>query len=157
MAVTTIRSRVYLGRRSRRALAGADPEVMAALRSAELFATLSEGHLARIAQLGKELRFEPGTELIVQGDEAGRYFLILEGKAEVMMDTQSQAVLGPGDGAGETALVDGGPRTATVVARTPVRAFSLTSWHFQPLLAEPEIAGAVINQLCRRLRAAGPL
>ena len=54
----------------------------------------------------------------------------------------------------QSASVKGRPRTATVLARTPVRTLSLASWNFRPLLLEhPAMAEAVLFELCDRLRS----
>jgi len=63
--------------------------------------------------------------------------------------------LGPGDSFGDIALIDDGPRSATVVAETPLQLLSITSWNFKPLLLErPQIAHKLLLQLCARLRDA---
>jgi CRP-like cAMP-binding protein len=129
-------------------------EVVEALKRSEMFGGLALEHLRRIAAYGKEINFSPGEELIAEGGAGGRFFLILEGSAEVSIGGSAVRTLGPSDGVGEVALLDGGPRSARVVAQTPLRTFSLASFNFRPLMSEPEISQAVITLLCRRLRQA---
>jgi CRP/FNR family transcriptional regulator, cyclic AMP receptor protein len=130
-------------------------EIVAALQASELFRDLPQKQLKRICDVGKEMSFEAGSEVVVEGEEAGRFFLILEGTAEVFAHGVHRAELGPGDAVGEIALLDGGPRSATVKAIRDLRTFSLASWNFRTFLGEPEVMSAVIGVLCRRLRSAG--
>ena len=129
-------------------------EIIAALQSSELFRDLPQKQLKRICDAGKEMSFQAGAEVVAEGEGAGRFFLILDGTAEVLTHGVHRAELGPGDAVGEIALLDGGPRTATVRATSDLRTFSLASWNFRPLLSEPEVMSAVIGVLCRRLRSA---
>jgi CRP/FNR family transcriptional regulator, cyclic AMP receptor protein len=129
-------------------------EIIAALQASELFRDLPQKQLKRICDAGKEMSFRAGSEVVVEGEEAGRFFLILEGTAEVFAHGVHRAELGPGDAVGEIALLDGGPRSATVKAIRDLRTFSLASWNFRTFLGEPEVMSAVIGVLCRRLRSA---
>jgi CRP/FNR family transcriptional regulator, cyclic AMP receptor protein len=130
-------------------------EMIAALQASELFRDLPQKQLKRICDAGKEMSFQAGSEVVVEGEGAGRFFLILDGTAEVIAHGVHRAELGPGDAVGELALLDGGPRSATVKAIGDLRTFSLASWNFRTFLGEPEVMSAVINVLCRRLRSAG--
>ena len=129
-------------------------DVIEALKASELFSDLSAKRLKSIREAGREVSFPAGQELVVEGDDAGRFLLIVEGRAEVTVHGVHRTTLGPGGALGEIALIDGGPRSATVTATTDVRAFSLASWNFKPFMSEPDVAGAVIGLLCRRLRSA---
>jgi CRP-like cAMP-binding protein len=131
-----------------------EAEVVRALAGSELFGGVPDKELRRIAGSGKEVTFAAGEELATTGESAGRYYLILEGDAEVVVNDSRRISVGPGAGIGEVALLDGGPRSATVVASTPLRTFSLAAWNFKPLLERPAITEAVIALLVRRLRAA---
>ena len=130
-------------------------EIIAALQASELFRDLPQKQLKTICDAGKKMSFQAGAEVVAEGEGAGRFFLILDGTAEVIAHGVHRAELGPGDAVGELALLDGGPRSATVKAIGDLRTFSLASWNFRTFLGEPEVMSAVINVLCRRLRSAG--
>jgi CRP-like cAMP-binding protein len=66
-------------------------------------------------------RLRPGEELVRQGDEGGEVFLLFDGVLDVERDGESVARLGPGAVVGESAMVSGGRRNATLRAVTPVR------------------------------------
>jgi CRP-like cAMP-binding protein len=129
-------------------------EIITALQDSEMFRDLPSKQLQRIREAGKELSFTVGSELVVEGEGAGRFFLILAGNVDVTVNGMKRATLGPGKSLGEIALLDGGPRSATVTAVTDVRTFSLTSWNFRPFLNEESVTQAVIKLLCQRLRSA---
>ena len=129
-------------------------EIITALRSSEMFRDLQLKQIQQIRDAGKEMTFMAGSELVVEGDKAGRFFLILDGTAEVSVGGKKRATIEPGAAVGEIALLDGGPRSATVVAVTDVRTFSLASWNFRPFLNDPNVLSAVLGMLCRRLRNA---
>ncbi|MFL6241037.1 MAG: cyclic nucleotide-binding domain-containing protein [Actinomycetes bacterium] len=128
-------------------------EVITALKGSELFSELSAKGLKNVREAGKEFSFGEGDEIVVQGKLAGRFFVIIEGTAKVIVNGRTRGHLGPSDAFGEISLLDGGARSASVVATSPVRTFSLAAWNFKPLLhSEPQIADAVVRGLCRRVR-----
>lgn len=129
-------------------------EIIAALEASELFGGLPSKRLKAIRDAGREVSFPAGAELVGEGDDAGRFYLVLEGSADVQVHGASRATLQAGDVVGELALIDGGPRSATVTATSDLRAFSLASWNFKPFMSEPDVMQAVIALLCRRLRGA---
>jgi CRP/FNR family cyclic AMP-dependent transcriptional regulator len=123
------------------------------LASVDLFQGLSHRELQRVMKTAKELVFEDGATVVSEGDEDGRFYLLVEGAARVVKGRRTLATLGPGDYFGEISLIDGEPRSATVVATAPIRALTLARWNFRPLLDEhPAIAQKVLLEMCRRVR-----
>ncbi|MBV8981994.1 MAG: cyclic nucleotide-binding domain-containing protein [Acidimicrobiia bacterium] len=126
-----------------------------ALARVRLFQGLSPKDVGRVADMAKELSFSAGDAITVEGDSGGRFYVLVEGEADVVIGKDVVKSLRGGDYFGEISLIDGSPRTATVVARSPVRTLSLSSWNFRPMLKEhPSIGEAVLLEMCRRLREA---
>jgi CRP/FNR family transcriptional regulator, cyclic AMP receptor protein len=120
-----------------------------------LFAGLSKRHRRRVAGLAGQQRFAEGTQIVREGARGETFYLILDGKATVERRGAAPLDLEAGDFFGEMALLDGGPRSATVTARTPVLVMRLSRRPFAKLLAkEPEVAAAMLRELARRLREA---
>ncbi len=131
-----------------------DP-VLTLLSGVDLFEGLSAKELGNIREAGKEMSFAAGDELTVQGRQGGRFFLILDGEVAISVGGRPGSTLAAGQYLGEISLIDGEPRSASAVAVTPVRTWTLASFAFRPLLREhPSIADKVMLLLCRRLRAA---
>lgn len=120
-----------------------------------LFSGCNQSELREIARLGTELVIEPGRVLTEEGAPGREFFLVVEGKAECTIRGRQVAVFGTGDYFGELALLDGGRRTATITATTPMRVVVLSVGEFAGLLqASPSITGKLLAQLGSRLRAA---
>ena len=125
------------------------------LGSTQVFSDLSQKELGLIARQAKEMTFSPGDLLTSEGHEGGRFFIVCEGDASVSIGGEQMGRVGPGDSFGEIALIDGRPRSASVVAETPMRVMTLASWNFRPLLTEyPSITLKLLLQMCARLREA---
>ncbi len=119
-----------------------------------LFAGLPKRKLQLVADMCREHHFEVGATIVSEGDMTGRFYLIVEGGADVHVRGHTVATLGPGQYFGEFAVLDQAPRSATVTATTPVRAYSLASITLRPLLKEePEITYRLLLNACERLRA----
>jgi len=120
-----------------------------------LFAGCSTRDLDRLARATDEVTLSMGTALTRQGDIGREAFVLLSGTAEVQRDGATVAELGPGAVIGELALLDGGPRTATVVATTDVGVIVLNRPAFNAVLDEiPTLAHQLLVTLAHRLRAA---
>jgi CRP-like cAMP-binding protein len=127
--------------------------VIEQLRGVPIFRGLDEKELRRIAEVGKEVRFEPGTVVAEQDGGAAGFHLILDGEVSVDVNGVERARLRSGQYFGEMSLIDGKPRSATVKAESPTTTFALTSWQFLPLLDEyPSISRALLVELSGRLR-----
>ncbi len=132
----------------------AQDDILAKLEKVPLFSGCSRRELSTIARAAKEVRHPADTVIAREGELGIGLFLILEGMCMVTVGGRERARLGPGDFFGEIALIDGGPRTATVTALTDVRLIGLTEWVFRGLLREhPSIALKTLESVASRLRA----
>lgn len=121
----------------------------------QLFQGLSRKDLIAVLRTAGEVDHAAGREVLREGAEGVGFHLILSGTATVMQRGRTLRTLGPGDSFGDIAVIDGGPRSATVRADEPLRTLSLTAWHFKAVLVEhPTIAYKLLLELCRRLRDA---
>jgi CRP/FNR family transcriptional regulator, cyclic AMP receptor protein len=126
------------------------------LRQVGLFGGLSDRDLKRLLDTFKETTFEAGATIATEGERGVGFFLIAEGTVEYSIDGQKIGTGGTGNYFGEIALIDDGPRTATIVALTDVKAYGMTMWEFRPLVEEEaSIAWELLQVMARRLRAAG--
>ena len=95
------------------------------LRAIPIFAPLPGTTIEHLAARLAPLRFDPGTEIIRQGDPGDRFYLVAEGDVEVTADGKPVSTLHAGEYFGEIALLRDVPRTATVKAKTPVVLYAL--------------------------------
>ena len=98
---------------------------LALLRSNPLFAPLPLTALDRLAENLAPVAFAQGDLIMRKGDPGDHYLLIADGEVDVSDDGRALRTCGRGDGVGEIALLRRVPRTATVVARTPVQGFTI--------------------------------
>jgi CRP/FNR family transcriptional regulator, cyclic AMP receptor protein len=143
-----------------------DDEIVRRLGEVDLFAGLPTRVLKHIASEGTTRSFDPGVPIVEEGanvkgwssfsKEGVCFYVILEGSAEVEVHGTKRGVLEAGQYFGETSLIDGQPRTATVAAGPEgLRAFALTAFAFAPILEEnPSIAISMLKVIVGRLRAA---
>jgi len=130
-------------------------DTAAALGNVPLFAGCSRRELQTIASVVRDISHKAGTIIAREGEPGIGLFVIVEGTADVSIGGRKKASLGPGDFFGEIALLDGGPRTATVTAKTDVQLLGLTEWVFRGLMVEhPTIALKTLQQMATRLRVA---
>jgi pyruvate,water dikinase len=128
---------------------------VATLQRVKLFADMDRRQSEQIARLLKERRFAKGDTVIMEGSGGAAFFLIDSGEATVTCKGAHLATLGPGDHFGEIALIDGGPRSATVTAATDLVCYGLTFWEFRPLVeGNGAIGWKLLQALAKRLRAA---
>jgi CRP/FNR family transcriptional regulator len=127
------------------------------LAKVPLFQGLSQTHLRAVAQLAEEVHYSAG-RMIVRTDTPGiAFYVIVEGQAKVLRgkiaSAQGTWTLGPGDFFGEMALLDGGPRTASVVAETPLTTIRIERVPFRAMLKqEPDIALKLLEGMAQRMR-----
>jgi CRP/FNR family cyclic AMP-dependent transcriptional regulator len=120
-----------------------------------LFSGVKEKDLKRLGKRMQERSFNEGEVITTQGETGLGFFVIEDGNATVSRDEQVVRNLGPGDFFGEVALIDEGPRSATVVATSALRCRGMTAWEFKPFVEEhPDVAWALLQTLVGRLREA---
>lgn len=120
-----------------------------------LFSDLSKQELQGLASSMKERNFSPGDTIASEGQSGIGFFIIEEGEAAVTIGGEERATLKSGDHFGEIALIDDGARTATVTAKTPLKAYGITAWEFRPMVEQNAgLAWKLLQELAKRLRDA---
>jgi CRP-like cAMP-binding protein len=118
-----------------------------------LFAGCSKRELRQVASVCREESLPDGHVLIREGERGREFYVLLDGTVEVTQNGEKIGLLGPGEWLGEVALISQVPRTATVVATSPVDVLVLTDHAFQQLLNDvPSIAAKVHESLRERQR-----
>jgi CRP/FNR family cyclic AMP-dependent transcriptional regulator len=133
----------------------ADPEIVEALRTTDLFAGVSDRALNAIAAQARVVNHPEGKDITEEGGGAAGFHLIRSGNVSVSVGGHARPDLGPGNYFGEISMIDGKPRSATVHATSPVTTIALASWAFHPILDEhAEVGKELLKVMCARLRAA---
>jgi CRP/FNR family transcriptional regulator, cyclic AMP receptor protein len=125
------------------------------LEDVALLSGCSRKQLRAIARLSEVVEVPAGSVLARRGDPGDEFFMILDGSAHVEVSPRKRSTLGPGTYFGEMSLLDGGPRSATVIADTPLRVLVIKRRDFSTLLREaPDLTESLLATLSRRLRQA---
>ncbi|MGC9399498.1 MAG: cyclic nucleotide-binding domain-containing protein [Anaerolineae bacterium] len=131
-----------------------------ALSRAALFRGLNQRQLERFARRFVEREYDAGDVIVTQGKGGEGFFIIVSGTAEVIREMPGGEKVKmnefhAGDYFGELALLDDGPRTASVVATEPTTCVILTRWDFLGMLRkDAETAVAILQELAKRFRVA---
>jgi CRP/FNR family cyclic AMP-dependent transcriptional regulator len=134
----------------------ADPRTWSnVLETVSLFSALSGRHLKKVAAAARIARFHDGTAIVRAGEPRDTLFVVLDGDVIVRRRGAPELRLGMGSFFGEMALLDGGARSATVLADGPVVCLAISRQRFVKVLrSEPSIAVAMLGELAARLRTA---
>ena len=125
------------------------------LAQVPLFSRLSRRQLRRLAEHADTASFRAGETIVEGGQPGGTFYVILQGAAKVVRGSRTVDRMEPGDFFGEISLLDGGPRTASVVAETPLVAIRVFRRSFDRLVAqEPAVAADILAVVAGRLRQA---
>jgi CRP/FNR family cyclic AMP-dependent transcriptional regulator len=120
-----------------------------------MFSACTKKELRDIAGVSDRVSALEGEILSKEGQPGREFFVIAKGKAKVTINGEEVAVLGPGDFFGEMALLDQGPRSATVVATTPLTVYVIAAKEFGDLIDRvPFVARKILRGLSQRLRRA---
>jgi CRP-like cAMP-binding protein len=123
------------------------------LSKVPIFARLSGRQLRKILRGVTEDHYDAGTVIVRQGSRGETMFVIVEGRAKVVRDERTIAHRGEGEFFGEISVIDGRPRTAAVIAETPIRCLVIFRDQLrEALMDEPAAAWAMLESLASRLR-----
>lgn len=135
------------------------PDKYQALEQVDIFSGLPAADRRIIADCAVVKVFRKNTVLVNAGDRAESLYIILSGAVRVFVSDEDGRevtlnVLGPGEYFGEIALVDEGPRSASVITMEPSRITLISKGEFERCMSQyPPIALNLIRALARRVRA----
>jgi CRP/FNR family cyclic AMP-dependent transcriptional regulator len=131
-----------------------DKQIIALMKQTPIFFRLNDASLKSVLKSAIQKKCLAGTKIVEEGKGGVGFYLILEGKAEVIREGEKLAELGVGNFFGELSVIDGAPRTADVVAMIDTNCIIITQWAMKSLIENhPEIAQGMLEELVRRLRA----
>ncbi len=131
----------------------AGKQIIEHLRNISLFSACSTKDLQKIAKVSDELHVAAGTILVDQGQTGREAFVLMSGSATVKRNGKKIATVGEGDVIGELALLDRGPRTATVICDTDCEVLVIDQRHFLGVLDEvPALAIKLLGVLASKIR-----
>jgi HEAT repeat protein len=131
-----------------------------ALRQVSLLSGLSLERLQAVERIAREAEYVKGEVIVREGDPGDELYLLVEGSVDVVKSAGTPAeervnALGVGAHFGEMAVLDGSPRSATVVAASDARVLVLEGSRLRELVHEmPELAFDLLRVLAERLRRA---
>lgn len=123
------------------------------LKEVPLFAGVPMRQVRKIASLGIIARFDAEAPIVKAGDPGEAFYVILSGRAAVRRGRGDATEIGPGAYFGEMALLDGAPRSATVVAKSETMCLVLARRPFVKILTdEPAVTFTLLRTLAARVR-----
>jgi CRP/FNR family transcriptional regulator, cyclic AMP receptor protein len=128
------------------------------LRRVPFFAEIEPARLKLLAFMSERVAFEPGNQLCRQGDPADAAYLIVDGRANVIVETPGGpvivATLGANEIVGEIAILTNVPRTATVCAKDRLITLRIAKEPFMRMVREfPNMAISIMQELAHRLES----
>ena len=128
------------------------------LEDLKLFSSCAQRELEQIASVCDVVPVEKGKVLTKEGRSGTECFIVREGEASVLIGGREVARVGRGDVIGEMSVIDGGTRSATVVALTPMKVVVFSRPAFQAVLATHKgVATAILKLMSGRVRSAQEL
>jgi CRP/FNR family transcriptional regulator, cyclic AMP receptor protein len=125
----------------------------AVIATVPLFDSLSKRHLKKVAGLTSTVEYNAGDTVIQEGEPGDSFFVAVSGQAKVVSGGKTLHRLIPGDHFGEISLLDGRPRSASVVAETPLSLLQLPRTSFLRLVKDDaDLARALLASLARMVR-----
>ena len=109
--------------------------------------------LNMVQKVGSPKTYEPGEKVFIEGSPGTTMYVVLDGNIEIYVGGKSMEVAGRGAIIGEMALVDPGPRSATVVAKDYCVLAQVNQSQFLSLIEKaPSFSLNVMKSLATRLR-----
>ncbi|MFO8100744.1 MAG: cyclic nucleotide-binding domain-containing protein [Dehalococcoidia bacterium] len=128
-------------------------DIQELLRKVPLFSDLNKKSLKEIGEITEEVEREAGDVLAQEGKAGKAFVFIVEGKVRVEKEDKLVNRLSAYDFFGEISLIDGRPRTATVIAETDVKLLVIHSSYFDEILDKvPGLSRKIMMSLCKYLR-----
>lgn len=125
------------------------------LAKVPLFSQCTPDEIPAITAVAQENTFQADQIIVTQGTPGQAFYLIVNGRVEILRDGRSLGAFSQGDFFGEMSLLDKAPRSATIRALELTTCLMLSSWDFKALLERhPSIAIKLLEILSRRLRVA---
>lgn len=122
------------------------------LKGVPLFSGCTKQELQKLAMIADEIDLRDGSALTREGQPGREFFVLIEGTVDVIQGDERVSQLGPGDWFGEIALLTNAPRTATVMATSPVRVLVVTDRAFRQVVEQtPSIAVKMLERVGERL------
>jgi CRP-like cAMP-binding protein len=129
-----------------------DPKI-SRLGEVALFQHCTPKELTRLAGITDQAVLETGQVLCRQGEVATAAYVIDDGDASVKVGEHVIGAVGAGEIVGEMGLLDYRPRSATVVARTPMKVYVIDARRFESVLEDtPTLARNLLRELTGRIR-----
>jgi CRP-like cAMP-binding protein len=142
-----------VGRRPEQPPRRTQRETVVALAGVPLFGDFTKRHLQRLAKEADQQTFARGETIVQEGMLGETLFVVLSGHAKVLRGRRKVGEVVPGDFFGELSAIDGGPRTASVVAETDVQVLRLFRRTLSAMLRdEPRLVAKLLDGMVRRLR-----
>jgi CRP-like cAMP-binding protein len=130
-------------------------DVLHRIAHVEVMQNLSQAERQAIIPFLKPVHAEPGDVICEEGTPGKYFYMIVDGEAEVRKGEKVLSIMKAGEVFGEMALLTGEPRSATVVAHTPMELYQLHQEHFNHVVTWfPHLAWSLSRALARRLRQA---
>jgi CRP/FNR family cyclic AMP-dependent transcriptional regulator len=132
------------------------------LKNIQLFESLENDDLERLATRLEERRYEAGQSVFEQNDEGNAVFLIHEGAVDITLGQgKTQVIVAsyyPGQYFGELSLLDGAPRSAGAVATKPTVLLTLEREDFVDFVKrDPAAALLIMHEIGERIRSTNEL
>lgn len=123
------------------------------LSKVPMFSALNQSELRTLGRLSDEITVKEGKVLCEEGTEGHEFYLVLGGEALVKKGKKTVATLKPGSFFGELSILDGGVRSASVVAGTDCELLIIGQREFSGVLRElPNFSRKLLASLAKRLR-----